>query len=88
MRNGERTQPVAARHSTFKRRAGFAGPVVMVLVAGCGDEVATKIQPASSSHAVPAEVQDTPAPTLPPDVPATQVTGTVPADPSTAPADW
>lgn len=87
MRNGERTQPVAARHSTFRRRASFAAPVVIVLVAGCGDDAAPKTQPASASHSVPAEVKDTPGSTLPTEVPATQATGSLPpADPAPASA--
>ena len=85
MRNGERTQPVAARHSTFRRRASFAAPVVIVLVAGCGDYAATKTLAASASHSAPAEGQDGPVTTPSADVPATQVTGYMPpADPAPA----
>ena len=86
MRNGERTQPVAARHSTFRRRAGFAAPVVIVLVAGCGDEAPMKAQPTSASRSVPAEGQDAAA-TVPVDVPPTRATGSLPpADPAPAAA--
>lgn len=98
MRDSERRHQGVPRHNTFRRRASFAAPVVIVLVAGgCGAGDATSNPPAPSgsdtsvtspSTEVPSTFVANPPPvTDPSSAPTSAITSRAPRAPSTSGAE-